>query len=706
MLVQGSTPLNSRQQQILLLLLQSSCFTTLKSISDELQISIRTVQRELSGLKEILNEYGLRLNKKSGVGLSIEGDEEAKQSLFQQLSISKSIKIFSPEERQYFLMQLLLTLKEPTKLYYFSRKFNVTESTISNDLMKIEPWFEKHHIKLIRKPGLGVYIEGSEKNIRAAIIDLLYQHLSHEQLMDILSTYTYSLKDKMKLDITIRNRLLHFIDPETIEKIEKIVQRTEQWGYRMTDSAYVGLVVHIALAVQRLKHGEHITIDYDLLEKLKGTQEYKWADQIGQELSTILEIKIPESEVGYITMHLLGAKARRAHSIPVLSYIEEYVYQMVRIVEKEMKLNLENDLTLMENLVTHLESAIHRIQLHMDIRNPLLSHIKEKYPKIFAAACKAAAFLEQQLQCSIPEEEVGYLAMHFGAAVVRRGDMDRNRYHVLLVCTSGIGTSRLLAAQIEKELPHVQVVGTVSLLNLEDGVKNQRPFDLIISTVPFHYKNYQVVVVNPFLQPRDIELIEEHLRNLNREKREEMIKNLEIEDTVMKINRYREAMVDLLENIYFVPHVEAFSKEMVIQNAVEYVKNQFTGIQGDLLKEDLLKREKMGAWVLEEDQLAMLHCRSDAIEKSCIILLQLKEKINWGSMEEPIDIDTVLVLLASRNAPKEHIEIMSEISAALIEEEFVSVLKSHHFERIKKQIKLILSKGFLEKTKALIRGCV
>ncbi|GAA3331536.1 hypothetical protein GCM10020331_088520 [Ectobacillus funiculus] len=74
------------------------------------------------------------------------------------------IKYFSPEERQYILKQLLLTLKEPTKLYYFSTKFNVTEATISNDLLKIEPWFEKKHgIKLIRKPGFGVYIEGNEK---------------------------------------------------------------------------------------------------------------------------------------------------------------------------------------------------------------------------------------------------------------------------------------------------------------------------------------------------------------------------------------------------------------------------------------------------------------------------------------------------------------------------------------------------------------
>jgi mannitol operon transcriptional antiterminator len=704
--MQNCLSLNSRQQQILLFLLSSPSFLTLKTISNELQISVRTIQRELQGLDNVLFPYGLELVKKTGVGLFIQGDEKAKQNLLHFLMVSKSQKIFSPEERQFILMQLLLTMKEPTKLYYFSNKFQVTEATVSNDLLKIESWFEKHQIHLIRKPGLGVYLEGKEQNIRKAIIDLFYQHFSQNQLMDMLSSHTYSFTDKLKLEISIRNRLLHFIDPDSIQKIEQALQQISHLGYEMTDSAYVGLVVHIALAVQRLKHGEHITIDYDTVKKLKDAPEYEWAHQMVQELSTLLGMVIPESEVGYITLHLLGVRVRKIHSDTMLPHsIDEYVYQMVRIVGNELKTSLENDLSLIEHLSTHLNTAIQRIKLQMNIRNPLLEHIKGKYPEIFEAARKATFYLEHQIQCSVPEEEIGYIAMHLGAAVLKRKELDRHHYRVLLVCTSGMGTSRLLATQIEKELPYVSVVDIASLLHFEEWIEKEVPVDLIISTVPFEYHHYPVIVVNPFLLSEDIELIESQLnrfKGLERKKTTE--NNTEIEDTIFKINQYEEAMARILEHIFLVPAAEAWTKESLIQVVATFVQTKFSEVNGMLLQEEIKKREELGGWVLKKDQMAIFHCRSEAVESMCITIFRLQHDINWGNYEQPILVRTVMLLLAPRHAPKEHLELMGEISSALIEEEFVYTLKNDNFKEVKNTIKAVLGKGYLEKTNALFRG--
>jgi mannitol operon transcriptional antiterminator len=698
--------LNSRQQHILLFLLKSPSFITLKTISDELQISIRTIQRELEGLDDVLSPCGLILVKKTGVGLAIEGNEEAKANLVRMLTVGKSQKIFSPEERQHILMQLLLTIKEPTKLYCFSNKFQVTEATISNDLLKIEPWFEKHRIRLIRKPGLGVYLDGKEQDIRKAIIDLFYQQFSQDQLMDMLSSYTYSFTDKMKLEVSIRNRLLHFIDPDSISKIEQVVQGVAGGGFEWTDSAYVGLIVHIALAVQRLKHGEQITIDYDTVVKLRDTLEYQWASQMVRELSSLLEMTIPESEVGYITLHLLGAKARKIRSDSMFPHdIDDYVHHMVRIVENELKISLENDLALIEHLSTHLVSAIQRIKLHMDIRNPLLEHIKGKYAEVFEVARNAASYLEKQLQCSIPEEEIGYIAMHFGAAVVRRKELDQHRYRVLLVCTSGMGTSRLLATQLEKELPQVYVVDIVSLLHIEEWMKKGIRVDMIISTVPFQYPQYPVVVVNPFLLPQDLELIQTELKSVNRAERKKAVEeNEEIEDTIVKMNRYGEAMTHLLEHIFLVDDVRASTKELLIREVASFVQTKFSEVQMQLLQDELKKREELGGWVLKKSKFAIFHCRTHAVDSLCIAVFRLRHDVNWGNYDNPIPVRTVLLLLASRHAPKEHLELMGEMSSALIEEEFVSTLINGNFDEVKKAIKAVLGKGYLEKTNAVLRG--
>lgn len=692
--------LNSRQQQILLLLLQSTAPITLKEFSDELDISSRTIQRELSGIDQFLESHQIALNKKTRVGLFLEGEEEAKKKLVHYLTINQSTKIFSPEERQYMLKQMLLALKEPTKLYYFSRKFDVTEATISNDLLKIESWFEKHQIKLIRKQGFGVYIEGSEKSIREAIIELLYQHFSQEQLMEVLSSYTQASPEKMKLELSIKNRLLHFIDPATIQKIEEVVQKTQEWGYLMTDSAYVGLVVHIALAIQRLKNGERITIGQEVFDKLKEAKEFEFAGLMAAELSSLLDIQIPESEVGYITMHLLGAKAKRLYSSSIYpNDIEEYIDPMVQIVESELKLNLSADASLIEHLSTHLRSAIHRIKLNMEIRNPLLGHIKENYSAIFRAARKAADYLEKHLQCSIPEEEVGYLAMHFGAAAVRADGRKQESYRSLLVCTSGMGTSRLLSAQIEKQLPHVEVVDIVSLLHLDEWIRSKPPVDIIISTVPFETVGTDVVVVNPFLLPQDIRRIESHLNRVKEPHKDKLKmeeKDMEIEDTVQQINRYGEAMVQLLNHMFTMPHFGAASKDEVIEKVAELARHQ-----GDTatLAAELREREERGAWVIEEERLAMLHIRSRSIDRMSIYLLQLTAPVDW---EDGVSVCTVLVLLAPKDSPREHVEMIGKIGAALADDDFVQGITGE-MEEARNRMKAVLKKGYFEKTNALLQ---
>ena len=86
--------MNSRQHQILVLLLDAKAPVTLKEISNELKISIRTIQRELDGLGLLVKTYELMLVQKPGVGLSLEGTENAKKQLFHQLSVMHGTKFF------------------------------------------------------------------------------------------------------------------------------------------------------------------------------------------------------------------------------------------------------------------------------------------------------------------------------------------------------------------------------------------------------------------------------------------------------------------------------------------------------------------------------------------------------------------------------------------------------------------------------------
>lgn len=695
--------LNSRQRDILRFFLESDEYRTLAELARHLNVSVRTLQRELNELEPVAEQWGVRFLKKSGVGLMLEGEPERKDELAAELARYPAYKIYSPEERQLIMKQMILSCKEPTKLYAFSRKLNVTESTVSCDLNRIEPWLGKYGIRLERKPGLGIYIEGNEKQIRAAMADLLYETVTHEQLMELLHLQSGNRREN--LELSIRNRLLNFIDPQWLFQIEQVIQVSQRkWEYNMAGSAYVGFVVHLALALQRIQKNEEIVIERDILQRLRGTPEFELAAELAADLSDKLNVTIPESEIGYITMHLLGARSihmfpeKRSHS-----NVAAYVSRMIAIVERELKLNLESDLSLIENLTAHLASAVQRIELGMAIRNPLLEHVKQEYPDIFEATRAASRYLEQQLGVPVPEEEIGYLAMHFGTAVLRKREKGIERRRVLLVCASGIGASRLLSTQLERKLPQIHIMDTISLFHLEEWLRTHPPVDLIISTLSVQVDDVRVAVVNPFLSDEDIELIKRQLDLIPSQDHLLAEEQIDIDGTVSKVENFGKALRCLLHAVSVTEEPAPRNKRELIARVIEYVSEHYAVGDADKLLRDLNQREEYGPVMVEKDKVALLHCRSEGIEEMCVCVVRLGADVNWATGGQQVPIRTVVTVMGPLRVPEEYYELVSEITFALIEEEFIALLNEGTPEQIKEGIRLIFKKGYLKLAGDILR---
>lgn len=697
---------SSRQREILLFFLESDGYGTLGDLADRLGVSVRTLQRELGELEPAALQWGLRFDKKSGVGLKLEGDPRDREELRAELERDAADKTYSPEERQFVMKRLVLSSKEPEKLYSFSRMLNVTESTVSQDLNRIEPWLAGYGIRLERKPGIGVYIEGDEKKIRSAMADLLYEAVTRDQLMELL--HLQAGQERGKLEGSIRGRLLNFIDPQWLFKIEQVIQDLERRrGYAMADTAYVGFVVHLALAVQRFHKDEEIRLESEILEKLKATPEYAMAEELAAALGDKLGLAIPESEVGYITMHLLGARSRNVFAADYPhSAIRDYVAGMISAMERELKLDLGSDTALSENLTTHLTSAVQRIELGMAIRNPLLGHVKQEYPDIFEATRIASRYLERQIGKPVPEEEIGYLAMHFGTAILRMRDKGHERRRALLVCSSGIGASRLLSVQLERRFPNLHVVDTISLFHMDDWLRTHPEVDLILSTMDVHRSDDRVLVVSPLLSEEDVRLVEKRLERLPERTRSYRDEPTDIDEAVAKVERYRKALESLIPGIMVFEGVSPGDKRELIELGLRLVEAHYEVPDRDTLKRDLEKREELGPVMLEDEKVAMLHCRSVGIAETAVCVLKLDRDVDWssdGDNGEFVPIRSVLMMMGPAGAPQEIYQLISEISVALVEEEFTGVLREGSPDRIAEEIRLVLKKGYLRLAGDILR---
>ena len=549
--------INERSKIIINKLIENTSYVTASEIAEQLNVSIKTVTRQLTEVEKILSQYDLQLERKTSKGMRIIGKESEKQKLIALIE-EKFIHEYSPNERQNIILSQLLKSQEPIKLVSLAKLLNVADATVSNDLDKLEPWIKKRHMMLVRRPGLGIYLEGLEKDIRKAIINHIYEHLNEQNILELLYR-----KKGIEKDFTsnVNKFLLDLVDKNIIQQVERAVNKALKDNYKLPAMDFSGLVVHLTLAVQRLLKGEIIKIDTQFLQKIQVKPEFAIALRISKYIEEVFQIKVPKEEVAYITMHLLGTRSIYQDNLNA-NYdnflLIKIAKQIIAIAESEAKIVITKKSKLLIGLVKHLGPAATRMKLHLEIRNPLLTEMREKYPQWMELAKKASKPLADELQEKLPEAEIAYLAMHLGSALEEALGEQSRKYNILVACPTGIGTSKLLATQIKSKFNNLQIKAVVSAVNIDYQYYIKEGIDFIVSTVAIEYAQIPVVVVNFMLDDKDKQNIIEQMQKVNllklQHKSLKDIKSKQEQRLIDKIelfNEYGQYVKQILNNFVF-----------------------------------------------------------------------------------------------------------------------------------------------------------
>ena len=68
-------------------------------------------------------------------------------------------------------------------------------------------------------------------------------------------------------------------------------------------------------------------------------------------------------------------------------------------------------------LPNHIQFALYRLQNQMEINNPFLYETRMSFPKEFEIASQAAGMISEHFKIPVPEDEVGFLALHVHSCV-------------------------------------------------------------------------------------------------------------------------------------------------------------------------------------------------------------------------------------------------------------------------------------------------
>ena len=699
--------INLRVKNILQNVCNENEYITIAKIAKDLDVSGRTILREIPQVEKFLKQNGVSLDKRTGVGIKVMGTLKEKQSILRLLNGEKGEPIYSPLERKNIIISELLQNQEPVKLYNFTRILKVTEATISNDLEKTDEWFKKHSLNLIRKQGLGVYVEGKENHIRKAMVSLIYENTNESQLLNIIrQNLDNSVIVAKDIEVSSRNRLLNLIDNETIKKIEVLVETLEkERDYKLVDSAFVGLIVHIALAIERVKKGDKITINGEFLKELKTSAEYLIASDLAINISKCFEVDIPEDEIGYITMHIKGSKNFKEKYKTGKKIIGSFELiklskEIIKIAEIETGRFLGNNENLLNGLVNHLGTAITRLKMNLVIRNPLLEEIKANYTNLMRISTKCSVVVEKHIGIKMPEAEIAFIAMHLGAAIENSEALTKPIYKVAIACATGMGTSRLLATRIKNEYENIEIVDIISTIHIEESFLRDEEIDFIISTVNIDKCYKPVVRVNPLLFQEDKDKIANQIKamkNTNITHLNKKIKNINFKDKLSSLNIYSEAIIQILDDFFLKEIPDISSVDALIVEASKLI-DQDLEVQ-EQLRIALRSREEKGNTVVTGHEMILLHCRTDSVKKLYFGAIKLSKSLECLNGEDKIEnIKIGIIMLAPEDCSALQIEVIGYVSKMLIERvDLLKYLKSGNSDYAVNELNDILKEFYNQK---------
>lgn len=487
------------------------------------------------------------------------------------------------------------------------------------------------------------------------------------------------------------------LNDDIVERVMECVMGVDHPRIRtLTENSFIGLVIHISIAVNRILKDE--VIETDDSWRIEEDGDYQIARAIVWELEEEFEIKIPEVELSYICLHIKGAKHEtiRLDSKNALEMENRDIQKMVNLMidefDREKAYLLKQDDEFIQGLLAHLQPTLIRLMRNMQIRNPVLDDIKSNYPDIYARCRKVAQVLEKTVGKRVPESEIGFLTVHFGAAMVRlegRNEQIR-KVHVGVVCSSGIGISRLMASKLEHIFRERMQITTYGKNDVTPYVAGKT--DFFISSIAMEQMEVPVIFVNPLLNEEDMEKIQrmvyqyERLPEKQKEPDEFSVQLEEINVIAAQIN----TVIKYME--FFKVDNKITFDELLI--AIGEKLSPYSD-RRDMIREDLMRREKMSSQIFAEFGFALLHTRTKGVVRPGFAVCMTKD---LQAYEDPYfkGISVVIVMLVPVDDNlRINNDILGYLSSMLIEEyEFMDVLQRGDKEEIRDALSRYLKKYF------------
>lgn len=610
--------------KLIRLLLESQPCTA-NTLADRMGVSVRSIKNYVHDINE---EFPKTIaSSREGYILDLEMAKEILKNDSERVPQTS-------EERVIFILTQLIDhhQSEPVNVYDLCDEMYISLSTLKNELQKVKRRLSKFDLELISQ-GDEITIRGLEKNKRKMLSTILYDE-SNVNFVNLSS-----LQDAF-IDIDIE-----FIKNTVLEIFE-------EYHYFINDYSLINLVLHITIAIDRIRNNNFNTQNVDERPEVR-LHEYELAQKVAKRMEEHFDIKYSDAEVYEMTLLIISRATTIDYKSINSTNLEEFIGKDCLELVNQLILDINAfyyiDLSEQEFLIRfalHIRNLLVRSKNNYFSKNPLTEGIKTACPLIYDVSVSLAGTIKEKTGVSINDDEIAYIAFHLGSTLEAQKNLTA-KITAALYCPNYYDMNLKITDTIKQYFVNDLLI--TNILTDESEFDKIKETDLIITTIPISkILTTPMIQISLFLTDKDRMTLSDKIEELRKTK-----KRKEFEGYLREL-----IIPDFFEKKNGLPTEKECINYMVKKMAKHgYVDNSF--------KNEILEREKMSSTAF--GNFAIPHAMKMYAHKTGMNIIVSDEPILWNGQS----VNLVIMLCFNINERYIFNEIFDPITMILSESENV-----------------------------------
>ncbi|MFV0381649.1 MAG: BglG family transcription antiterminator [Breznakia sp.] len=411
-------------------------------------------------------------------------------------------------ERVNFMINILVKQNTALNTYDICDELYISLSTLKNELKKIKKKVSQFDLQLENSNNYFSLV-GTEKNKRRLMSSILY--------------------DESSVNFVNLKTLQHAFIEIDIEFIKNVVIKTfEEFHYFVNDYSLTNLVLHITIAIDRIKHNYTSFTDEKERPRIKH-HELEIAKKVAVQLEKKFHLIYHDGELYELALLLISHANTSDYNVNS-SNLENIVgvecmnlvNDLVNEVNAFYYINLSEP-EFLTRFALHIRNLLVRSRYNYSSKNPLSDGIQQSCPLIYDAALNLVNSIEIRTNLHINNDEIAYIAFHIGSALETQKTLN-SKINVVLYCPNYYDMNKKLLHAINTNFSTSILIKNV--FTSETEFDNLIKYDLIISTIPISIiLSIPTIVVSFLLNEKDIYTIRNKIDEIKIKKKKQILKN-------------------------------------------------------------------------------------------------------------------------------------------------------------------------------------